>query len=186
MKIIRYPQGYHSPGRIIMTRKKVGPVQSIMQSIAASKPGSWFFARTLHHFDRFFLWISGGRITMSTILAGLPELNLTTTGAKSGLARSIPLIYIRDETNPGTFALIASNWGQKRYPSWYFNLKANPQATAVIAGKSGEYVAREASGDEYERFWQQAVDTYAGYPNYKERIHGGRSIPIMVLSPKTD
>jgi deazaflavin-dependent oxidoreductase (nitroreductase family) len=121
---------------------------------------------------------------MSGTLGGLPELNLTTIGAKSGLARSVPLVYVRDEANPGSFALIGSNWGQKHYPAWYFNLKANPQATAVIDGKKGEYVAREVSGAEYERFWQKAMSLYVGYRNYKERIHGGRNIPIVVLSPK--
>jgi hypothetical protein len=109
LKKIHDPSGCHAQREIILAKKKVGPLQSIVQSIVASKPGSWFFARTLHHFDRLFLWISGGRISMTTLLGGLPELTLTTTGAKSGLARSIPLIYIQDDTNPGTFALIASN-----------------------------------------------------------------------------
>jgi len=153
-----------------------------MQKIAASQPGSWFYARTLHHFDRLFLRLSGGRMTMTSLVAGLPMVIVTTTGAKSGLPRTLPLVCVRDESEPGTFALIASNWGQERYPAWYFNLKANPRATCSIAGEAGEYMAHEATGEEYARFWQSAADAYFGYPLYKQRI-SGRNIPVMVMTP---
>jgi len=153
-----------------------------MQKIAASPPGAWFYARTLHHFDRIFLRLFGGRVTMSSLVAGLPLVILTTTGAKSGLPRTTPLLCIRDENNPSTFAVIATNWGQQHYPSWYFNLKANPRATCSISGESREYMAHEANDEEYARFWQYATDTYIGYPLYKQRI-SGRNIPIMVMTP---
>jgi hypothetical protein len=61
-------------------------------------------------------------------------------------------------------------------------LKANPRAICAIGGKVGEYMAHEASGEEYERFWQCALDTYIGYPNYKQRVDE-RHIPIMVMTP---
>lgn len=108
---------------------------------------------------------------------------VTMTGARSGLTRTVPLLCIRDERDPSTFALIATNWGQARYPAWYFNLKANPRVACTIAGKKGQYIAHETVDEEYARFWQLAVDTYAGYPSYRQRIHG-RNIPIMVLTPE--
>ncbi len=40
----------------------------------------------------------------------------------------------------------------------------------------------EARAEEYERVWRYAADTYLGYPLYKKRV-GGRSIPIMVMTP---
>jgi deazaflavin-dependent oxidoreductase (nitroreductase family) len=165
-----------------MTQKKYNLFYSVIQRIAASPPGAWFFARNLHHFDKVFFRLSGGRVTMSSIVSGLPVVVVTTTGAKSGLPRTIPLLCIRDERDPVTFALIASNWGQRRYPAWYFNLKANPHARCSIAGMTGQYLAHEAVDEEYARLWQYAVDTYIGFPLYKQRIHG-RSIPIMVMSP---
>ena len=166
-----------------MTRKKYNPVHSIMQKIAASPPGAWFYARTLHHFDGLFLRLSGGRVTMTSLVAGLPLVIVTTTGAKSGVPRTVPLLCIRDERDPAAFAIIATNWGQQRYPAWYFNLKANPRAACSIAGKTGQYLAHEATDEEYARFWQYATDTYIGYPLYKQRIHG-RNIPIMVMTPQ--
>jgi deazaflavin-dependent oxidoreductase (nitroreductase family) len=107
---------------------------------------------------------------------------LTTTGAKSGLPHTIPLIYIRDEENPEIFALIASNWGQDHNPAWYYNLKKNPCAVCSIRGETREYLAHEATGEEYERFWQRATETYVGYPLYKARA-GSRRIPIMAMTP---
>ncbi len=166
-----------------MTQKKYNLFHSVSQGIAASPPGAWFYARTLHHFDGLFLRLSGGRVTMTSLVAGLPVVIVTTTGAKSGKPRTVPLLGIRDERDTATFALIASNWGQQHYPAWYFNLKANPRATCSIAGQTGQYLAHEAIEEEYARFWQYAADTYRGYPLYKQRIHG-RNIPIMVVTPQ--
>jgi deazaflavin-dependent oxidoreductase (nitroreductase family) len=165
-----------------MIEKKHNLFHSIMQRIAASAPGAWFFARTLHRLDKVFLRLSGGRVTVSSLVSGLPVVVVTTTGAKSGLPRTVPLLCIRDERNPAIFALIATNWGQQHYPAWYYNLKANPEASCSIGGNTGQYVAHEAADEEYARFWQYAVDAYLGYPLYKQRIQR-RSIPIMVMTP---
>lgn len=163
-----------------MPPKSSNPFFALMQRIAASPPGAWLYAHTLHHVDKFFLRLSGGHGTISSLATGLPIVIVTTTGARSGLARTSPLLCIRDQHNPSSFAIIATNWGQARYPAWYFNLKAHPIATCAINGISGQYQAHEAAGDEYARFWQYAADTYLGYPLYKQRIQG-RNIPIMVM-----
>jgi deazaflavin-dependent oxidoreductase (nitroreductase family) len=165
----------------MMTQKKYNPFHLVMQKIAASSPGAWFYARTLHHFDKIFLRLSGNRMAMTSLVAGLPLVIVTTTGAKSGLPRALPLLCIRDESDPSTFAIIATNWGQQHYPAWYFNLKANPHAQCSIAGVTGQYTAHEATGEEYARYWQYAEDTYLGYSLYKQRIRG-RNIPIMVMT----
>ncbi len=165
-----------------MAQPQYSPFHSFMQKVASSGPGSWFFARTLHHLDRLFLQLTGGRTTLTSVLSGAPTVMLTTKGAKSGMMRTLPLLCIRDESNPNTFALIASNWGQTHHPSWYFNLKASGRATCSTGGRTAEYVAHEASGEEYKKFWQRAMDTYLGFPVYQRRA-GGRHIPIMVMTP---
>jgi len=155
-----------------------------MQKFVSTRAGSWFGSRTLPHFDRLFLKLSDGRTNMTAILGGAPIVVVTSIGAKSGLPRTHPLICIWDQDNPDTFALIASNWGKKHYPAWYFNLKANPRVTCTIDGQDGEYVAHQAEGEEYKRFWQYAEAVYRGYPNYKQRV-GDRDVPIMVMTPVT-
>jgi deazaflavin-dependent oxidoreductase (nitroreductase family) len=167
-----------------MTKTSYPPFQSLVQKFAASRFGSWFGSVALHHLDVLSLKLTRGRSTMTRIVSGLPVVILTTVGAKSGLPRTVPLLDIRDEVDPTVFAFIATNWGQSHHPAWYFNLKANPRAICSIGGQSGEYLAHEASGEEYERFWRYATRMYAGYTRYKQRAVI-RRIPIMVMTPLT-
>ena len=165
-----------------MNKKPLTTTQRFMQKIAASKPGAWFMARTQHHLDRIIFKLSGGRTTLAGMLTGIPVVVLANKGAKSGLIRTIPLLCIIDEEQPSTLALVASNFGQLHNPAWYYNLKANPEATCTLDGISRSYIAREAKGEEYEKFWNCALDVYIGFPSYKLRA-GDRHIPIMLMEP---
>jgi deazaflavin-dependent oxidoreductase (nitroreductase family) len=173
--IVTMDIGQHKPGN-----RQYNLLQRFVQKFASTRPGAWFGAHAMHHFDRAFFKLSGGRATLTSYIGGLPMVMLTTNGAKSGLPRATPLVAIQDETNPRRLALIASNWGQDHHPGWYHNLKANPLAHCAIDGVSSTYLAHEASGEEYTRFWQKATQTYLGYPLYRQRV-GERRIPIMVL-----
>jgi deazaflavin-dependent oxidoreductase (nitroreductase family) len=155
--------------------------QRAMHIITRTRAGSWFFARTLHHFDRPVLRLSRGRYSLTSLLAGLPVVTVTTIGAKSGQPRSLPLIAIPDDEH---VILIASNFGQHRHPAWYYNLRAHPEVQLTYEGKTIAYVARETSGAERERCWQRAVDLYSGYARYKERA-GQRQIGVFLLAPQT-
>jgi hypothetical protein len=59
-------------------------LQRGLRRFAASGPGSWVFARVLHHLDRPVYRASRGRHTLTSLLAGLPIVVLTTKGARSG------------------------------------------------------------------------------------------------------
>ncbi len=139
-------------------------------------------ARVLRYLDRLVVSLSAGRASLTSLLTDLPVVMVTTTGARSGLPRTSPLAPIRDPEHAGRFALIASNFGQHHFPAWYFNLKKNPRAVCTVDGRREPYVAYEAAGDEYDRFWGYAVDIYFGYALYKQRA--GRRIPIMVMEPE--
>ena len=166
-----------------MPKPSYSPFQIAVHRLVSRPAFSHFLARNLHKFDTLALKLSGGRQTLTGIFTGLPVLVLHTFGAKSGLPRRNPLVYLRDDQHPGSFALVASNFGQRHSPAWYYNLKAEPHCTCEIDGHSAHYVAREASGAEYDRFWQQAQETYMGYALYQQRT-GGRHIPILILSPE--
>jgi deazaflavin-dependent oxidoreductase (nitroreductase family) len=114
------------------------------------------------------------------LLVGLPIITLTTTGARSGLRRSVPLVGIPDGDK---IILIASNWGQKRHPAWYYNLLANPGVRVSHDSTARDYIAREAKGEEYAYYWNKAVSANAGYSAYRQRT-GGREIPVIVLTPQ--
>lgn len=152
----------------------------IIKKLAATRPIVWIISKTLHHFDRLIYQITDGKVTAASILTGLPVVTLTTTGAKSGKARSVPLIAFPDGEK---LVFVASNWGQQTNPSWYYNLRHNPEATISVTGQEKNYIAYEATGSEHGRYWQQAVDAHAGYAAYKQRTNG-RQIPIMVCLPE--
>jgi deazaflavin-dependent oxidoreductase (nitroreductase family) len=143
------------------------------------RPVSAFMARVLHHFDAFLLRLSHGKYTVTQIV-GLPVIQLTTTGAKTGQPRTIPLVSLVDGEK---IALIASNFGQRHNPSWYYNLKAYPECQVHFSGHEDSYIAREAVGGERETYWQMAVSYYKGYAAYKVRA-AHRTIPVMVLEPR--
>lgn len=165
-----------------MSGQTYSPFQLFLHQVGSTRLGAWFASRTLHHVDWLVSSITGGRVTPSNLIGAVPVVMVTTIGAKTGLRRTLPLLYIRNGQDPDRFALIASNWGQKHHPAWYRNLKANPRATCSLRGQVREYVAHEAYGVEYDEFWQSATNTYMGYRLYKERV-GARHIPIMVLDP---
>jgi deazaflavin-dependent oxidoreductase (nitroreductase family) len=165
-----------------MPNEQPSVIASLLQTVYSTRIGAWFGSHTQHYIDRVIFGLSGGRTTLTGSLGRLPTGIVTTVGAKSGLSRTIPLLLVTDEHDGETFALIASNWGQKHHPAWYYNLKANPRAMCSIYGQSRYYIAHEASGEEYERFWQRATQMYAGYALYKQRV-GTRHIPILVMNP---
>ena len=149
------------------------------QRFFSLQPVTWVSARTFHHIDPLVYRLSDGRFTMLSLIGGLPVILLTTTGAKSGKQRTVPLTGIPDGDR---YAVIASNWGKKQFPAWYHNLKANPRVTVDQGGKSRAYNAREATPEEYESYWNRAISLYSGYKEYKKRA-GGRKIPVIVLEP---
>jgi deazaflavin-dependent oxidoreductase (nitroreductase family) len=157
-------------------RDSPNPVQRVVRRIIATRPAAWLLARTIHHVDGAVMRASGGRATASALFTGLPLITLTTTGAKSGRPRSVPLVGIPDGER---LILIASNWGQASHPAWYHNLKANPEVAVTRGGETRSYVARELAGVERKAAWAQAVALYPGYRGYAKRA--GREIPIFVL-----
>lgn len=164
----------------------------LVMAVASTRPGAWLLAPILHHVDRAVLWLTGGRFTASSLLAGIPTIILTAKGARSGKRRSVPLLGVPagnngdksvagDEGDAGDIVVIASSWGQERHPAWYYNVRANPEVEVSWDGGGGRYLAREATGAERERYWQKAVAIYPGFAAYRRRTD--RQIPVIVLSP---
>ena len=111
---------------------------------------------------------------------GAPStLLLDHVGARSGKTRTTPLTYLRDGEN---FVLVASKGGYPRNPSWYHNLRANPQATIVLDGISRAVAARELSGDERERGYRRGEEIFPGFTHYR-RWASNRQIPVLRLEP---
>ena len=69
--------------------------QRSAQAVASSRYGSKLTARLLPRIDRTVLRLSGNRFTFSSVMTDTPVVMLTTTGAKSGLPRTVPLLADR-------------------------------------------------------------------------------------------
>ena len=152
--------------------------QRWLRHAAGYRPVAWFFARALHHLDQPVLRITQGRQSLTSLLTGLPIVSLTTIGARSGQRRTVPLIGVPDGDR---IVIIASNYGQTRHPSWYYNLKANPDCTARVAGTERALVARELEGAEREAAWNLDLRVYPPRAQYAERT--SRQVPVIVLEP---
>lgn len=138
-----------------------------------------FFSRFVSQADILSLRLSKGKFSPSQIIAGWMIVTLTTTGAKSGLPRTTPLIGIKDDRQ---IILIASNFGRHNHPAWYYNLKAHPIASINLNGLSATYLAHEVSEEDYDKIWQIAIATNPGYDSYRQQTH--RKIPIFILEPR--
>ncbi len=152
--------------------------QKFIHRFLMLRPVSAFLAVILHQVDAIALKLTKGRHTITEIV-GLPIIQLTTMGAKTGQLRTMPLVSLIDGEK---IALIGSNFGRKHNPGWYYNLMANPKCTVHFSGRTGEFMARPAEGDEREKYWQMAISYYKGYDLYKFRA-SHRVIPVMILEP---
>ncbi len=110
---------------------------------------------------------------------GPSMLLLDHVGAKSGVKRTAPLVYVEDGDD---VVLVASKGGHPRNPAWFHNLMANPETTIQIGSERRRVRARLADPDERERLWPKAVEVWPGYEGYQERTE--RTIPLVVLEPR--
>jgi deazaflavin-dependent oxidoreductase (nitroreductase family) len=158
--------------------RKPNAAQVAMQHIGGTRPGAWFFARTLHHIDGALLRLSRGQVTVPGVLAGLPVLRVTASGARTGQRRTTPLLGVPAGDD---IAVIGTSFGQPRTPGWYHNMRADPKVEVTYQDKTVKAIAREAGSQERQAIWDRARTIYAGYEAYASRIKN-REIHIMVLS----
>jgi deazaflavin-dependent oxidoreductase (nitroreductase family) len=151
--------------------------QKWLRRFAASGPGSWLFARVLHHIDRPVHKLTKGRPTLASLLSGLPVVMITTTGAKSGKPRTVPVLAIPVDEG---LAVVASNYGQRNNPAWYYNLIANPDGEWAWRGQRQRFRAVEATGDRRAQIWDAGLRVYPGWTQYEKRAPH-RHIAVFVL-----
>lgn len=139
---------------------------------------AWFGAvvRPLVPADRFLGRLTRGRVVALGIA---PSLVLTTTGRRTGRARSNPLLYVPDGDG---YAVVGSNWGQSGPPAWSLNLLADPHATVAVRGRVIAVRARLITGPDRERLWRLLVRQWPPYETYAKRV-GERDIPLFLLEP---
>ncbi len=159
--------------------KPANGLQRAVQQVASSRPGAWVFARTLHPVDRALFRATRGRVTVPGLMAGLPVIMLTTTGARTGRPRTAPLLGVPIGDD---LAVIGTNYGQKPTPGWVYNLEADPTATVGYRARTVTVTARRADEAETDLAFEQAAHVYPGYARYRDRVDH-RDIRVFVLEP---
>lgn len=145
--------------------------------------------KVLRLMSRFNVWIYrltggiiGGKWRIGAAFPwGAPLALLTTTGRKSGLRRTAPLIYGRDGDR---IVFIASQGGLPKNPLWYRNLVSHPDVEVQVGRDRRGCTARIASGEERTRLWRMMCGVYADYDTYQAWTE--REIPVVVCEPKAE
>jgi len=144
---------------------------------AASRPVAWFYQRIQQPVDLFVLRLTGGRATPTSVLADVRLVILTTRGARTGVPRVTPVLAV--PYGDGTVVL-ASNYGRRHHPAWYYNLRSDPRADIIVDGVSRTVRSRELSGVERDEAFSRAVEIYPGFERYR-RWAAPRVIPVIKL-----
>ncbi|MEU2771431.1 nitroreductase family deazaflavin-dependent oxidoreductase [Streptomyces sp. NPDC007162] len=126
---------------------------------------------------------TGGRIggkwrIGSAFPRGVPVCLVTTRGRKSGLPRTLPLLFLRDGDR---VVLVASQGGLPKNPLWYRNLQADPQITVQIRSSVRRMLARTAEPAERAALWPRLVAMYADFDQYQAWT--ARQIPVVICEP---
>ena len=159
---------------------EANPAHRGLRRFAASGPGSWLLARVLDRLDRLTFRLTKGRHLASSLLSALPVAMVTTTGARSGQRRTVPLLAL--PTADG-LAIIGSNYGRPRHPAWRHNLRANPDGAVEVEGRRWAFRAAEVEDERRARIWDAALRTYPGFSAYARRC-APRRISVFVLEPR--
>ena len=134
--------------------------------------------KLMNRTHRILIAGTGGRAGRS--FGGMPVLELTTTGRKSGQLRSTMLTSPYREGDR-TY-IVASRGGDDHSPAWFLNLRDNPEVTVSIqGGPAQKMLAEVADPDERARLWPLITSKHTNYAGYQKKTQ--REIPLVVLTP---
>ncbi len=112
---------------------------------------------------------------------GMPALELTTTGRKTGQPRAVMLTSPLQEGS--TIVVVASRGGDDHPPGWFLNLQANSVVDVVYQGNPKQRMhAHVATAEERQRLWPLVIADHQNYAGYQARTD--REIALVLLQPQ--
>ena len=148
------------------------------ESFKSKHAGTRWFVKYATALNVLLYRLSGGRIANK--MEGCPVCLVTMTGRKSGLQKTIALMYVKDGEH---VLLVASLGGAPQNPVWYHNLKAQPLIKIQLGSVSRKMLAREASEEEHKVIWPKAVAAYGSFADYQKKT--SRMIPLFICAPQS-
>lgn len=122
---------------------------------------------------------TGGRVGGHEL--GKPVCLLTTTGRKTGQARTNALVYLADGDR---VLLVPAQGGLPTHPMWLLNLRADPRVQVQIGSRVREMRAREANETERAELWPRVTamnPRWATFQSWTDRV-----IPVVICEPVTE
>jgi deazaflavin-dependent oxidoreductase (nitroreductase family) len=122
--------------------------------------------------------LTGGKLGGKMGNAGTVLL-LTTKGRKTGLQRTVPVVYIQDDA--GHPVVTASMGGQPQNPAWFDNLSANSEVSYQTGSQVIRARAVVADPALREKLWAKLTAKHGQFLEYAKKTT--RIIPMVVLEP---
>ncbi|WP_067483337.1 nitroreductase/quinone reductase family protein [Actinomadura hibisca] len=112
----------------------------------------------------------GGQFDGSTLLL------LTTTGARTGLERTTPLVYLPDGDR---LVVFASNGGAPTSPAWFHNLVKTPHATVEVGPDKYEARVDLVDEAEHDALWARQIERDPAFAGFRT---SERVVPVVALT----
>jgi deazaflavin-dependent oxidoreductase (nitroreductase family) len=107
---------------------------------------------------------------------GVDTLLLTTHGRRSGKLRRTALIYGRDGDR---YVVVGSYGGAAKHPTWFLNLRAEPEVEVQVGAAKFQARAVAATGEERSRLWHLMTSIWSQYDQYQAKT--AREIPVVAI-----
>lgn len=134
--------------------------------------------KAMNGIHRVAMRATGGRFGWK--LLGMPVVELTTTGRKSGEPRTVMLTSPLQEGS--TVVVVASRGGDDRPPAWLLNIEASGDVQVAMNGAApSPWKARVATAEERARMWPVITREHKNYAGYQRKTD--REIPLVLLTP---
>jgi deazaflavin-dependent oxidoreductase (nitroreductase family) len=121
--------------------------------------------------------ISKGRVQVSGLL--VPSLVLYSVGARSGEVRQTRLMYTPD--GHGRAIVAGTSFARSRHPAWTYNLRAQPDASITVRGRTLHVRASEIEAPARDAAWARIERQWPGYRGYER--DSGRTVRLFLLRP---
>lgn len=121
---------------------------------------------------------TGNRVSLVGI-AGLPSVQITVPGRRTGISRTTSLLAV-----PLGDALIVtgSNWGRAKTPAWSWNLGEVDVADVHVGARSRPMSVHRVTAGERDAYWRDIVYYWPGY-EMEQRLARHREFPMFLLEP---
>jgi deazaflavin-dependent oxidoreductase (nitroreductase family) len=134
--------------------------------------------KAMNRVHRMVLGASGGRLGWRA--GGMPVVELTTTGRRSGQPRRTMLTSPYQEGS--TVVIVASRGGDDHHPAWFLNLRDHSEVTVSVGGKPAQRMRAEiADFEDRARLWPLVTADHRNYAGYQRKTQ--REIPLVLLRP---